>query len=104
MPLDRLWTDDGDLSATHGGRLDREGIRELLKADPISFVVASVGHRLRWIPTAERFEFWKSDGAVHLADAEHFDLDDFPDGMAYVASKWVTTGNERLIVLLEIHH
>jgi hypothetical protein len=103
-PVQVLWTDDGELSADRGRWLDREAICELLRRGPVRFVVANVGDRLRWVPLAERFEFWKGHAAVHLSDKERIHLDDFPDGMAYVASEWLAVGNEPPIVLLEVHH
>jgi hypothetical protein len=102
-PVRVLWTDDGELSAERGRWLDREAISELLRRGPVRFVVANVGDRLRWVPVAERFEFWKVHAAVHLSDSERIRLDDFPDGMAYVASEWLTFG-EPPIVLLEVNH
>ncbi|MDI1476835.1 hypothetical protein QHF84_09510 [Polyangium sp. y55x31] len=104
MPLEELWTDDGALSATRLRTLDREAVRELLRRGPVRFVIANVGHRLRWIPPAERFNFWKRDGDPHLAETDEMHLDDFPDGMVYRASEWTVSGGEAPIILLEVHH
>jgi hypothetical protein len=104
MPVQALWTDDGELSATRARRLDRDAVLELLRRGPVQFVVANVGDRLRWVPLTDRFEFWKSDVSLHLADGEKSHLDDFPDAAAYVASEWLVSGHEPPIVLLEMHH
>lgn len=104
MPMQVLWTDDGELSAARGRWLNREAIRELLRCGPVRFVVANVGHRLRWVPLPDRFDFWKTDAAIHLADTEQIYLDDFPDSVAYTASEWSAAKNEPPIVLLEVHH
>ena len=104
IPVQVLWTDDGELSATRGRRLDREAISELLRRGPVRFVVANVGDPLQWVPPAERFEFWKADVGVHLSDAAKIHLAEFPDGIAYVASEWLAVGTEAPIVLLEVHH
>jgi hypothetical protein len=104
MPLQTLWTDDGELSATRGPRLSRQAIRELLGSRPVRFVVANVGDRLRWIPLAERFDFWKTEAARHLSDDERVFLDGCSDGMAYFASEWRAGEDELPIVLFEAHH
>lgn len=103
-PIERLWTVNGDLPAMRGRTLDREAVRELLRRGPVRFVVALVGQPLKWVPPAEQFDFWKRDGVRHLADAVEFDLDEFPGGMAYVASEWLVAGYEEPIILLEVHH
>lgn len=104
MPIEELWTDDLVLPAARRRTLDREAVRELLRRGHVRFVVADVGHRLKWIPSAERFDFWKRDGDVHLSDADEIHLDDFPDGMAYRASEWTAPGSATPIILLEVHH
>jgi len=104
MPLQVLWTDDGELRAQRGRSLDREAIRELLRHGPVRFVIANVGERLRWVSLDDRFEFWKADVVPHLAESDGIRLDDFPDSMAYVASEWLAAETEPPIVLLETHH
>ena len=103
-PLQALWTDAGELLAKRGRLLDREGIRDLLRRGPVRFVVARVGHPLRWVPVEEQLEFWKRSVLGHLAEGERFHLDDFPDGVAYVASEWLSGDHQEPIVLLEVHH
>jgi hypothetical protein len=103
-PLQELWNEDGDLAATRIGELDRDAIRSLLGRGPVHFVIADVGVQLRWIRPAERFVFWKSEVAFHLADGARIDLDSFPDGLAYTASEWAGSADGVPIVLLESHH
>jgi hypothetical protein len=104
MPLQVLWTDEGELPAQRGRRLDREAIRRLLRNGPLRFVVANVGERLRWVSPDDRFGFWKVEVVPHLAETDRIRPDDFPDSMAYVASEWLAAENEPPIVLLEKHH
>jgi hypothetical protein len=104
IPVQRLWTNDGELPAARGRRLGREAIRVLLHDRPVRFVVANVGDPLRWIPVADRFVFWKSEATVHVTGAERIDLDSFPRGLAYVASEWTAPGDDVPIVLLEARH
>jgi hypothetical protein len=104
IPLQVLWTDDGELPAQRGRWLDRDAIRELLRKGPVRFVVANVGERLRWISLDDRFGFWKADVVAHLAETDRIRLDGFPDNMAYVASEWLSAENGPPIVLLETRH
>ncbi|TKD01181.1 hypothetical protein E8A74_31775 [Polyangium fumosum] len=104
IPVEELWTDDGVLAATRLRTLDRVAIRDLLRRGPVRFVVADVGHDLRWIPPAERFDFWKRDGEIHFALTKEVHLDDLPDGMAYLASEWTVAGDEAPVLLLEVYH
>jgi hypothetical protein len=104
LPLEQLWKEDGDMAVTRCRKLGREEIRDLLRRGSVHFVIADVGHQLRWVPEAERFRFWKTDGAVHLAERERIDLPAFPDGMAYTASEWAGSPDDVPIVLLETHH
>lgn len=104
IPLRELWTDDGELSATRGGSLDLEAVRERLSRGPVRFVVANVGQPLKWVPLDERFEFWKRDVIVHLSDSDKFQLDEFADGTAYRASEWTEFADETPIILLEVAH
>jgi len=104
MPVQTLWNDDGELSATRGRWLTREAIREFLALGPVRFVVANVGHRLRWIPIADRFEFWKVEVAPHLSDGGSVFRDGRSGPMTYVASEWLVGEHEPPIVLLEAHH
>jgi hypothetical protein len=103
LPLEELWNEEGVVPATRGRRLGREDIRRLLAGGWVQFVIANGGDPLRWIPLAERFNFWKSEVAPHLAETESFYLDDFPDGLAYVASEWAGAG-DAVIILLEASH
>ncbi|MDI1436660.1 hypothetical protein [Polyangium sorediatum] len=104
IPIEELWTADGALAATRLRTLDRVAIRDLLRRGPVRFVVADVGHCLRWIPPAERFDFWKRDGDPHLVETDEIHLEDFPHRMAYLASEWTVAGDEAPILLLEVYH
>jgi len=49
MPLSDLWKDAGLINAHRHGRVGRDDISKLLR-DGSTFVVADLGHPLRWIP------------------------------------------------------
>lgn len=103
MPVEELWDENGVLPATRGRRLDRGAVSGLLRDRPVRFVVANVGDRLRWIAPSDRFEFWKREGSLHLADGEEIRPEAFPNGLAYVASEWQVTP-DLPVVLLEAQH
>jgi hypothetical protein len=57
------------------------------------------------IRPAERFGFWKTEGAAHLADGSgRIELDALADGWAYTASEWSGSADGAPIILLEAHH
>ena len=72
LPLDSLQDGAGwELQATRTRALGAEDIRALLHARPVRFVVANVGHPLRWIDEDERFTFWKAEVLAHLLRDGH---------------------------------
>jgi hypothetical protein len=79
-------------------------IVDLLREEA-SFVVADVGHPLRWIQVADRFTFWKKEVQPHLAppDTVGFYPDDYPGEYCYVASLW-KCGSSAAVILLEKLH
>lgn len=104
LPLSELFNDDGPVSAIRQRDLSAEDIRELIGGAAFQFVVAGVGAKLVWAPSAERFSFWKAEVIPHLAEpSEHVALDDFPGGYCYFASEWVLSDGA-LAVVLEVCH
>lgn len=103
LPLPALWDASGPVDARRVEHMRVDQLRELVAAGAPTFVVASVGEPLRWIPATEAFTFWKRDLRLRIADPAGFHLDDFPERRAYVASIW-TRPDDRKIILLEVHH
>ena len=103
LPLEELWTRDGPLAAHKRRDLSAGHIAGLLWAGPLRFVVADLGHPLRWVPEADRFTFWKAEPRVVHPDSDGFYLGDFPGHYAYVAPKW-SADLGLPIVVLETHH
>jgi hypothetical protein len=60
LPLTELWDETGALNGESIRHLDESLIRELMRAGQVQFIVADCGAKLNWIPTQERFEFWKT--------------------------------------------
>ena len=103
MPLTELWDERGTLSNERLRILDQNNLVELLRAGPLQFVVADCGLKLIWIPTQQRFEFWKTVKS-QIADASRpIYREQFPNETAYIASEWRGHAGECLI-LLEKHH
>ena len=102
--LDALWDDQGLLSANRGRALGPKELAELLRAGPIRFVVADVGHDLAWYSETECYDLWKYDVKPHLvaADAHRWHPEDYPGGYAYVATEWIHGSGP--VVLLEKAH
>lgn len=103
LPLTDLWDERGTLTGERVRNLDQSNLADLLRTGPVQFAVADCGLKLRWIPTQQRFEFWK---AVQLQIANPLKpiyLKQFPGETAYTASEWRGLTGECLI-LLEKHH
>ena len=80
-------------------------IAATLRNGPVQFVVADVGHKLRWIAPAECYEFWKSEVKPNLAIAGSWlPLDNFPQAYCYMASAWEISGPSEHVIVLERHH
>jgi len=103
LPLAELWSDTGPVAARRVRCLTAQDIRDFLRAGPVRFVIANIGEPLRWVPTAECFQFWKVEVRPRLAEADHIRLEDFPDGYCYGASEWMPIEGPP-IVLLEVFH
>lgn len=107
MPLAELWSEHGPLHAERVRLLTKEELIALLQVAPVEWVIADVGHQLRWIPLADCFATWKRDVRAHVVDdpTQPIVLDHYPDGYAYVASEWQRDDPAAPpIVVLERHH
>ena len=105
LPLEHLWQG----SKLEVGRrlcaLTADEITSILRDGPVRFVVADVGHKLRWIAPAECYEFWKSEVKPNLANAgSRMSLDSFPQAYCFMASAWEISGTSEQVILLERHH
>jgi hypothetical protein len=105
LQVERLSDDEGDIEARRERFLSKEALREMLRRQPIEFVVADVGTPLQRVEVGKCYEFWKSEAEAHIVDDPDsgFRLGDFPGEYAYVASEW-SGQSQTPIVLLEKHH
>jgi hypothetical protein len=104
LPLQRLWTDAEELKGSRLAPASKTDIVGLLRKTTVFFVVADVGHKLRWIDTAARFSFWEDEAMMHLADnSAPLELAALPAGFAYVASIWSGTDTAPIVLLEKFH-
>jgi hypothetical protein len=104
LPLEHLWQGNELEMGKRLRALTAGEIAATLREGPVQFVVADVGHKLRWIAPAECYEFWKSEVKPNLAiSSSRLSLDSFPRGYCYTASAWEVSGASEVIVL-ERHH
>jgi hypothetical protein len=103
LPVSEIWDDRGTLLGERIRYLDQDRIRELLRTGPVQFIVADCGTKLNWVPTQERFEFWKTVRPQIADPMKPIQLRQFPNETAFTASEWRGRTGECLI-LLEKHH
>jgi len=103
LPLTELWDETGALPGERIRHLDENLIRGLMGTGQVQFIVANCGAKLNWIPTQERFEFWKTVRPQIADPIKPIQLNQFPNETAYTASEWRGRIGECLI-LLEKHH
>ena len=100
IPLAELWRPDGCVVGSRVGALSISEITDMLKGNSVEFVLADVGEGLQWIPSTDRFNFWKQEAKPHLAEPNsRLKLNAFPGAYCYLASLW-----EGDVVLLERYH
>lgn len=103
IPLAELWDERGTIARERVRNLDPNTLLGMVRSGSVQFVVADCGLKLDWIPTAKRFEFWKTIRHQIADPAKPIFLGNFPNETAYIASEWCGRAGERL-VLLERHH
>jgi hypothetical protein len=104
IPLDTLWSQETELNYKRVSYLTKTDIKDLLKQGQLSFIIADVGQKLKWIPPDQCFNLWKADFEKHIVtDINKICLDNFPDNYAYIASIW-KVDNSTPVVLLEKTH
>ena len=103
LPLEELWVGQRLISTIKVKDLGPSEIAARLRAGMVRFVIADVGRPLEWLPTNERYEFWKDELQSHLATTENVILEDFPGSYCYFASEWKSYVGETIILLSKAH-
>jgi hypothetical protein len=70
LPLRGLWRDTGSVQAFRGRPLSSADIRDLLREDPVQFVVVDIGLKPRWIGLDDCYRFWMDEVQPHLAEPD----------------------------------
>lgn len=105
MPLSEIWNEHRIVSTKMIRSLSADDITNMLRVGEVSFVVANIGDKPKWIPLEECFEFWKSEVKMRVAnpEAEGFYLENFPEEYCYIAEEWEAEENKPLILLKMSH-
>jgi hypothetical protein len=105
LPLSEVWDAHGHITAERVRSLAQEDLRQLVQTRAVRFVVANMGHPLRWVPSEESQVFWKLEVRPHLVAQPDrpFDIYRFPEGYCYVASEWHASNRNESLVVLEKH-
>lgn len=83
--------------------LTTDDIQKTLKKYPVEFVVANIGEKLKWISYDKSFDFWKPQIIPHLAnDIANFNLYNFLENYAHIASEWIGEFETPIILLEKI--
>src|SRR5262245_19204471 len=104
IPLEFIWTDEERVAASRERYLTPTDLTDMLKINPVEFIVADVGAPLKRVPVHKCYEFWQSEVKRHLLSPHRkVDQSTFPEEYGYLASEW--SGHiEVPIVLLEKLH
>jgi hypothetical protein len=104
IPLTELWDSTGVIRAARGPYLTVDDVRDLLGRGSPRFAIADIGKALEWIRGNEAFQRWKTKVRTHLVDPHQpFVSDEFPNGLAYVASEW-TLDDGSTVIVFEVYH
>lgn len=100
LPLRGLWRDAAPIAATRSRALASSDVRDLLRGGAVQFVVAEVGHKLRWIDLADCYRFWMDEAQHHFAEPVGRTAN---DGIyLYRAYEWQSREVASPIVVLEV--
>ena len=103
LPLRGLWTDTGSIRASRIRPLSSSDVRDLLRQDPVNFVVVDVGVKPRWIPRDDCYRFWMDEVQHRLLDPDpKAGTGDMPYLYCYRASEWQSEEIDAPIVVLEL--
>jgi hypothetical protein len=102
-PLQQLWSEEDYLDFKRDINISASQIVNYLKSDA-RFVLADAGSELQWIEPFNIYRLWKSEWKESIADPDSkIDLDTFPKGYAYIASRWNNDSNSVIILLEKVH-
>ena len=104
IPLEFIWTDEGQVEASRKRYLTPTDLTEMLKVHPVEYIVADIGAPLKRIPVDKCYEFWKSEVKGHLLNPHgKVDGSKLPDEYGYFASEWSGNSEVAIVLLEKIH-
>jgi hypothetical protein len=105
IPLKELWNQKGLISAIRKGYLSEDGIKNILRKNPVKFIIANIGDPLEHIQPDKCYEFWKTEIQSHLVkDPDRsIQLENYPGEYAYLASEWSKQSGQQMILLEKLH-
>ena len=104
IPLEFIWTDEEQVKASRKRYLSSTDLTEMLKIQPVEFMVAEVGAPLKQISVDRCFEFWESEVKRHLLSPYgKVDRSNIPDDYGYLASEWSGYIEAPIVLLEKIH-
>jgi hypothetical protein len=102
FPVNELFKSNNKLTCIKR-QLNKDEIIEIIKTQPIEFVIADIGLKLEWIDIQDCYNFWKQEISNNFAFEEPIHLDNFNNNYCFWASKWKFQ-NEEIVILLEKLH
>jgi hypothetical protein len=104
LPLESIWTEQNKIQAKRTSHLTSDSIKQLLNKTTVQFIVADIGHKLKWVDKSQCFDFWKNEVKTHLvSDPDNIELASYPDHYAYIASEWTGEIESPTILLEKVH-
>ena len=104
IPLESIWTDEENVEASRERYLTPNELTEMLKIQPVEFIVADLGAPLKRIPVEKCCEFWESDVRRHLLSPHRkVDRSRLRDEYGYLASEWSGAIGVPIVLLEKIH-
>jgi hypothetical protein len=107
--MDVIWDDSSRvLAANRVAYLGTDEVREELRSQHVTILVADIGSDLLRLSGEEAFRFWKEQAAPRLVAPERvatgFELNDYPGETCYLASKWDGPDVKSPVLLFERYH
>ncbi len=104
IPVEFLIKGDTILQSKRQKYLSRNELSEILKKECVQFVIANLGEQFIWLELEKCFSDWKENiQAQVVEEVDGFSLEDYPNGIAYVASEWRNNDDMRIILLETFH-
>jgi hypothetical protein len=102
FPVNELFKNNNKLTCIKR-QLNKDKIIEIIRIQPIEFIIADIGLKLKWINIQGCYNFWKQGISNNLAFEKPINLDNFDNNYCFGVSEWKYP-NEEMVILLEKLH